>query len=131
MWTATNVNFMRRNCQHRGQALAMADYTQRNVALDHQMQRQLATESLEMEPQEEDGGFLAFGGGGYGNGAVAPSASARKGAVKSKKGKSRGKKKKERKSKRNDVFSSHMYSMEPSNPKRESHGERRKKRGRA
>lgn len=30
MWTASNVNYMQRNCMHRGQALAMANFAQEN-----------------------------------------------------------------------------------------------------
>merc|ERR1712113_1202492 len=49
MWTASNVNFMRKHAVHRGQALAMANYAQENVALDHAMNRQLQTESARLE----------------------------------------------------------------------------------
>jgi len=83
MWTASNMNFMNRNVLHRGQALAMANYAQQNVALDHAMNRQLEEErhrAVFAEPEM----------------AAAPQ---------------RKKKKKMRKSARNDVFSSHMYSM--------------------
>merc|ERR1711994_896224 len=44
MWTASNMNYMQRHAKHRGQALAMANYAQQNVALDHQMQQQIMTE---------------------------------------------------------------------------------------
>jgi len=121
MWTASNVNFMQRNCNHRSQALAMANYAQENVALDHQMQRQLVTESIQ-HYEEEDGGDWADFAAPRGSGAAALTTSALRsqsakssyfgGGKKSKKGKmSRSKKKKERKSARNDVFSSQMYQM--------------------
>merc|ERR1712073_217281 len=76
MWTASNVNFMRKHAVHRGQALAMANYAQENVALDHAMNRQLQTESARDHLLEEELSFAApphldgcmIGG----NGAAAP-----------------------------------------------------------
>merc|ERR1739842_222185 len=58
MWTASNMNYMQRHAQHRGQALAMANYAQQNVALDHQMQQQILTEQqdemMEVEQRSLD-----------------------------------------------------------------------------
>merc|ERR1712244_101638 len=91
MWTASNMNYMQRHAQHRGQALAMANYAQQNVALDHQMQRQMQTELMDemddLQPQMESHSAFSF---------AAPSLSA-KSAPRRKKGK-------KRKEARNDKF---------------------------
>merc|ERR1719361_1464626 len=63
MWTASNVNFMRKHAVHRGHALAMANYAQENVALDHAMNRRLQTESAVPQMEHRSFGY----GGGNGN----------------------------------------------------------------
>jgi len=114
MWTASNVNYMQRNCMHRGQALAMANFAQENVALDHQMQQRIMTESIQddgwcdFEPEPVRGaaisGLTLSAARGGARGAV-------KKESKSRKKESHKSKKKKRKTARDDAFSSHMYSM--------------------
>merc|ERR1711997_1248701 len=64
MYTASNVNFMRKHAVHRGHALAMANYAQENVALDHAMNRRLQTESARYQLEEEELSFAAPPRGG-------------------------------------------------------------------
>merc|ERR1712004_508416 len=66
MYTASNVNFMRKHAVHRGHALAMANYAQENVALDHAMNRRLQTESIAQydEPRGVVGGHMGAMGFG-------------------------------------------------------------------
>merc|ERR1712062_148217 len=103
MYTASNVNFMRKHAVHRGHALAMANYAQENVALDHAMNRRLQTESMAHYEMPRGGGGMSFGAAPMG--ATAPPASG------GKKKKGRKKMLSERGSARNDTFSSHMYTM--------------------
>merc|ERR1712141_327696 len=105
MWTASNMNYMQRHAQHRGQALAMANYAQQNVALDHQMQQQILTEQQDEMMELEQRSAVSAPSGSLGLFAKG----------KGRRGKKSAKSKaKERKSKRNDVFSSHMYAMKKS-----------------
>merc|ERR1712003_447890 len=46
-WTSANTNYMNRNANNNRQMFALANYAQQNVALDHQMQRQMQTEQME------------------------------------------------------------------------------------
>merc|ERR1719249_387066 len=91
---------------HRGQALAMANFAQENVALDHQMQRRIMTESI------QDDGWCDFEPEPVRGAAISglTLSAARGGARGAVKKESKSKKKK-RKTARDDAFSSHMYSM--------------------
>merc|ERR1712173_288511 len=73
MYTASNVNFMRKHAVHRGHTLAMANYAQENVALDHAMNRRLQTESMAHYEMPRGGGGMSFGAAPMG--ATAPPAS--------------------------------------------------------
>merc|ERR1712087_89424 len=99
-WTAANTTFMNQNVNNHRQMAMLANYAQQNVVLDHQMQRQMQTESMAMP-------------------AMAMNAMAMHDEVEveSRAKKSRGKKKKARKGARNDLFSSHMYKMKKSSRK--------------
>merc|ERR1712113_696444 len=46
-WTSANTTFMNKNANNRSQLLTLANYAQDNVVLDHQMQRQIQTESIQ------------------------------------------------------------------------------------
>merc|ERR1712079_13865 len=127
MWTASNVNFMRKHAVHRGQALAMANYAQENVALDHAMNRQLQTESARLEEQLSFTAPSLGGGGGIMNGhghfdgfggvgaAGPPPSVLQHSGARKKMGKKR--KMKSRTTERNDTFSSHMYKMKSKSKK--------------
>jgi len=102
MWTASNVNFMRKHAVHRGHALAMANYAQENVALDHAMNQRLMTESAQPFDLRVDDNYRARS---------AMTEPARGGK------KSRRKMLSERGAARNDTFSSHMYRMKTKSKK--------------
>merc|ERR1712083_649197 len=108
MWTASNMNYMQRHAQHRGQALAMANYAQQNVALDHQMQQQIMTERQSEMMALEDEMMESRSAQSVGSLGLFKKGRGRRGK------KSAKAKQKERKSARNDVFSSHMYGMKKS-----------------
>merc|ERR1712003_318896 len=50
-WTSANTNYMNRNANNNRQMFALANYAQQNIALDHQMQRQMQQEQ-EMDLME-------------------------------------------------------------------------------
>lgn len=95
-WTSANTNYMNRFANNNKQMFALANYAQENVALDHQMQRQMKSEQI-MDMNEmcapKSASMVSY-----------------KGASKSKK-KQKKSKEKARKGARNDQFSSAMYSM--------------------
>merc|ERR1712154_300850 len=97
-WTSANTNYMSRNMNNNHQMFALANYAQQNVALDHQMQRQMQTELMDemddLQPQMESHSAFSF---------AEPSLPAKSAPRREK-----GKKRKEAK---NDKFSSAMYSM--------------------
>jgi len=106
-WTSANTTFMNKNAINKRQLLTLANYAQENVALDHQMQRQLHVERDLMIPEQgfgqDLGDDVAFNPLASGVPAAAPPS---KPSVSSKK-----KKMKNRKAVRNDEFSSHIYNM--------------------
>merc|ERR1712048_1511314 len=72
-WTSANTNYMSRNMKNNHQMFALANYAQQNVALDHQMQRQMQTEAMEVMFEVDDlqpntTSVLFGGGGGFGGG---------------------------------------------------------------
>merc|ERR1712048_531388 len=74
-WTSANTNYMSRNMKNNHQMFALANYAQQNVALDHQMQRQMQTEAAELMYEVDDDAEIVsntssvmFGGRGRGRG---------------------------------------------------------------
>merc|ERR1712192_63432 len=110
-WTAANTTFMNQNVQNQRQMVSLANYAQQNVVLDHQMQRQMHTESMAaMAPQPEMAmRSMAFGG-------VMEDDEEEQASSNVFRRKAKGKKK-ARKGARNDLFSSHMYKMKKSSRK--------------
>eukprot|EP00483_Globobulimina_turgida_P013425 UN13449 len=98
-WTSANTTFLNKNAINKRQLLTLANYAQENVALDHQMQRQMETESI----QEQQMMHMDF------DDMPPPPVSSYK--SKSSKKKAKKKKMKKRKNARNDQFSSHMYNL--------------------
>merc|ERR1711902_82698 len=75
-WTSANTNYMSRNMKNNHQMFALANYAQQNVALDHQMQRQMQTEAMEVMEEVDyvpnTSSVMFGGGGGRGGGFGAP-----------------------------------------------------------
>jgi len=91
-WTSANTTFLNKRANNKQQLLHLANYAQDNVALDHQMQRQMQCEMMDEI-------------------AMAPQSASKSVSNSFFKSKSKKKKMKNRKNARNDQFASKMYSM--------------------
>ena len=126
-WTAANTTYLNKNATNRQQLLTLANYAQDNVVLDHQMQRQMQTETMEdinndmfniSQPaapmmynnNNNNNNYNNYNNNNNNNSYAFGSASMSS-YSKPKSKKAKKKKMAKRKNARNDQFSSHVYNM--------------------